>query len=705
MQHSLDLICAIDKKGDFIFISDACERILGYSSDELTGKNFSAYVCEEDLKITCEIANSILSGKGVTDFENRYRRKDGTLVDLMWSAKWDPEQEMMYCVARDITEFKKAQSDLKRINERFLYAAKATLDAVWEWDFATNQLYWSENYTEMLGYPATSANGHISTWYIHLHPLDCERVVKGINKAIEGGDAIWTDEYRYKKSDGSYLWVTDRGIVLKNTEGKPVKMIGAIKDISVQKKAEEELLFNEQRFRSLVQGSSDLTAIINVDGDYIYVSPSVEFVLGYPAEHFLGKNAFSFIHPDDIETALFGLKSINEKKFVTPEPFRFQNSNGEWRWIETRLSNELSNPCVNGIVANSRDITEKKRTDDQLKMLALLAKQTLNPVVVTDTEQKITWVNDAFIRTYGYSMQELIGQMPKDVLSGPETSVEKLGLLQKMLDRKETFSDEIKYYTKDRRKKIVEFQTQPLHDERGAVTGFFSIHHDITEKRKLERKLVKEHKERERRIAEAIIVTQEKERSEIASELHDNVNQLLTTVKLYLELIQTDKEGKLNLIEKSIDLIMKAIREIRGISHTLSYVSARDMTLEEALTGFVDMINLAGKTKVILHIGVQDKTIGEGIKLSIYRIVQEQMNNILKYANATNARIEISQCEKNLTLEICDNGIGFDPCHKKTGIGLSNIETRVLAFSGKMDVKSSPGNGCFLHIEFPINGI
>jgi PAS domain S-box-containing protein len=336
-------------------------------------------------------------------------------------------------------------------------------------------------------------------------------------------------------------------------------------------------------------------------------------------------------------------------------------------------------------------------------MLALLAKQTLNAVIVTDDQRKIKWVNDAFVRMYGYSVQEVVGKNPQEILSGPETSAEKLELLQKMIGREEAFSDEIKYYSKDGVKKIVEFQMQPIYDERGMINGFFSIHHNITEKRKLERKLVKLQKEKERRIAEAVISTQEKERSEIASELHDNVNQILTTVKLYLEFMQTDTEGKANLLEKSIQLIVDAVQDIRGISHTLSFVSIKDVTLEEALTEFVHTINLAGKTNVELTVSIQDQPIGGGIKLSIFRIVQETVNNILKYAEATHAKIEILQCEKSLVLSIVDNGIGFDPCRKKTGIGLSNIETRVLAYAGEMEIKSSPGNGCSLRIEFPLN--
>jgi PAS domain S-box-containing protein len=357
---------------------------------------------------------------------------------------------------------------------------------------------------------------------------------------------------------------------------------------------------------------------------------------------------------------------------------------------------------VRGIVSNSRDITDKKSTEDQLRTLGLLAKQTLSPVIVTDPGRKITWVNDAFIRTYKYSSEEALGRDPQELLSGPETSEEKLERLKKMILSKEAFTDEIKYYTKDGRKKIVAFQVQPLYDERGSTTGFFSMHHDITEKRKLEKKLAKEQKEKERRVAEAVIVTQEKERSEIASELHDNVNQILTTVKLYLEVVQTDREANPNLIQKSIQLILDAIQEIRGISHTLSYVSTRDITLQEALTELVETINLAGKIKVVLDVDLQEQTIDEKIKLSIYRIVQEQTNNIIKYADASCARIEISQCGENLALTIADNGVGFEPCRKKSGIGFSNIETRVLACSGKMEVKSSPGNGCCLIIHFPL---
>jgi PAS domain S-box-containing protein len=215
LEVSLDLLCSIDRHGHFVSVNNSAERILDYTREELTGMKYSSIIHSEDRYKTGAIANEIISGRKVNDFENRYLRKDGSIVDLMWAATWNEEDQLLYCVARDISELKKAQEALLKSNERFYYATKATSDAVWEWDLKTNQLLWGENYYSLFGYHPELENNHISNWYVRVHPSDCERVVKSINMAIETGVEIWTEEYRYKKADGCYVWVLNKGIILK----------------------------------------------------------------------------------------------------------------------------------------------------------------------------------------------------------------------------------------------------------------------------------------------------------------------------------------------------------------------------------------------------------------------------------------------------------------------------------------------------------
>ncbi|MEX2379554.1 MAG: PAS domain S-box protein, partial [Vicingaceae bacterium] len=160
---------------------------------------------------------------------------------------------------------------------------------------------------------------------------------------------------------------------------------------------EEKILQSEQRFKALVQEGSDLIGILDEEGKYLYVSPTSTSVLGIAPEEFIGRSPFEFIHPDDAEKVLSSLQKIATEKKVLVNPFRFRNKNKEWRWIETVLTNMMDNPAVNGIVANSRDITEKVYAQKQLETNELFNRTILESspdcLKVLDTEGRLQFMN------------------------------------------------------------------------------------------------------------------------------------------------------------------------------------------------------------------------------------------------------------------------------------------------------------------------
>ena len=139
------------------------------------------------------------------------------------------------------------------------------------------------------------------------------------------------------------------------------------REATEKKQAEAQLLVSEQRFKDLIQGGSDLIVILNQEGNYKYVSPNAIDVLGFDAEDFIGKNTFSFMHPDDVEMAVSSFSRIaNQKKIVVP-PLRFLHKNGSWRWLNSSVTNFIDNPGINGIVINARDITDRKVAEDKVR--------------------------------------------------------------------------------------------------------------------------------------------------------------------------------------------------------------------------------------------------------------------------------------------------------------------------------------------------
>lgn len=141
----------------------------------------------------------------------------------------------------EIQDRRRIEADLRKSEERFKVVGRATNDAVWDWDLETNELWWSEGFHQILGCPPDELKADVDSWYRCVHPDDRERVVQGIHQAIESGQRVWSDEYRFGRKDGSYAFIIDRGFVMHDVSGKPIRMIGAMMDITERKQAEEKI--------------------------------------------------------------------------------------------------------------------------------------------------------------------------------------------------------------------------------------------------------------------------------------------------------------------------------------------------------------------------------------------------------------------------------------------------------------------------------
>ena len=310
--------------------------------------------------------------------------------------------------------------------------------------------------------------------------------------------------------------------------------------------------------------------------------------------------------------------------------------------------------------------------------------------------------NSAAVQHYGYTHEEFLSKTPADIrLSSSEDQ------LREEVAAIRGFREGVKKGIVQHRKKTGEviFVDIAWHNinylDRAAI---LVLGNDVTERILLEEELNEQRLSRQKQITEAVILAQEKERTEIGKELHDNVNQILGASNLYINTAMTDDEMRQELLERSTELVSNAINEIRKISKSLITPGLREIGLIESIEDIIDDMKMA-KYDMLIELDLQniaEDQIEDRRKLTLFRIVQEQLNNIVKHARATRVLIRLSVESTFIVLTIADNGVGFDVGRHRKGVGITNIISRTELFNGRVDIQSAPGEGCTLSVSIPI---
>jgi diguanylate cyclase (GGDEF)-like protein/PAS domain S-box-containing protein len=253
-----------------IDLNDAAARLLGYERDAMIGADPAILFEGRDADVRAEYERLIGSPDAAQSFRAHFRRRDGTLVPVEGSRRLLRAFGRNYVVgiARDITERLKAEERLQQSLERFEMVARATNDVVWDWNLVTDQLWWNDNFCAVFGYDPAEVGAYLDSWTARIHPEDAARVKQDIKSAIERGERVWTAEYRFRRKDGSYANVFDRGLPLCDRSGRPVRMIGAMVDITERKRAERKMALHAQRQEIIARlgqfalGGADLEQVL-----------------------------------------------------------------------------------------------------------------------------------------------------------------------------------------------------------------------------------------------------------------------------------------------------------------------------------------------------------------------------------------------------------------------------------------------------------
>ncbi len=362
---------------------------------------------------------------------------------------------------------------------------------------------------------------------------------------------------------------------------------------------------------------------------------------------------------------------------------------------------------------NNRKLEQKVRERTQQILINeqrfySLIENSADVIVIRDAQLKITYVSPAIEKILGIKPRELFTETGDDLVH-PDYLKMAQDLTRSALDipgMPMTAILKVRHY--DGHYIWMEGTVTNLLQDK-SVSGIVSNFHDVTERIKAEEQkklfqeaLLQEKINLQRKLIQANIDGQEKERKQIGMELHDNINQILGSAQLYLCFAKSEADIKQEMLEKSSKLVNKAIKEIRKLSSLLVSHAVEGDNLPKGINNFIHTIelttNLAIRTR--LPEDILDK-LDPKVKIAFYRIIQEQLNNIVKHASASNVCIDLQEDEDFVTLRIGDDGIGFDPDSRPAGIGLSNIRSRTELLNGEMIIQSATKEGCKLIIRIP----
>ncbi len=821
-----DAFIAVDNDWNYTYLNKAALDFHGKEGDELIGKNMWELfpdVVKEPFYEAIQEAKKTQQPQRKELYSSTH---DKWFEDLIY-----PGKDGISVYYRDITEKKKAEMQLKVSeealkfsNERFELVAKATNDAIWDWDMATDTLTGNESFCIMMGIgPGTKVK--YEDFNNKVHPDDRERMKNNFKAKLKQRESVLTEEFLFADRDGSYKVIYDRGYILYNAENRGYRMLGAMQDITEMKevgrklllqkelsdtvinslpgifyiynkhgqfyvwnknfatvsgysdeeihkmnpieffddeekpllmekignvfisgsdnveahfltkngkkipyyftgmlinyeneeclmgvgldisekvRSQKELVTSEEKFRTLVQQASDGITITDEDGNFIDVNTSFALLTGYSKDELLGMTAYKVFRDHDSITRPFRYNEMSRGMVVLSERM-ITKKNGKLVNVEISAK-QLPDGNFQGI---TRDITERKQVEEALRLsekkYRLLFNENPLPMwILSLPERNFMDVNSAAVISYGYSKTEFLRMTALDINPNINLPLQPEDAKDGTLRHQGVWD----HHTKDGT--IIKVNVIAHNIVYEGVPAILVLANDITDKFLAEENLQRSHEEL-RELASHLETIRETERTHMAREIHDELGQQLTGLKMDItwlgRRIKSDDDAIKQKLKDTVELIDKTVITVRRIATELRPSILDDLGLVAAMEWQSDEFQGRSEIKAVFTSNVTNIKVSPEIATGIFRIFQESLTNVLRHSGATEVVSSFFSEDDKLTLEIRDNGIGFDEqkvASKKT-LGLLGMKERVLLINGTYDINGRPGKGTSVIITVPLS--
>jgi len=485
-----------------------------------------------------------------------------------------------------------------------------------------------------------------------------------------------------------------------------------IADITDYRSLSEQARQNEERYRSLFFENPDAAFSLSPEGLFLEVNWRCLDLTGYALEELIGQRWDTLVVPADRESVAENLALALEGN---PCSYNCRVATKSGREIRVQVTNMpiVVGGQIMGVFGIAKDKTERHRLEEQRRLLHAAMARIQDVILITGTEPldepgpKIVFVNQSVEASTGYSPGELIGQTPR-IFQGPETDPAACRRIREALEKRLPVKEVLINYRKDGTSFWNELEIVPI---AGAGAGgreyFAAVQRDIT-RRKQSDLALRQSREELRRLNSAQDSIREEERRRIARDLHDELGQTLTAMKLDLGMVMHDLRTlpahHIERLQAMVDFVDEIIDQVREIAANLRPAMLDDLGFEATAEWFLDQcasrygLDIAWQPSVDVNAGAA----GE-VATALFRILQECMTNISRHGKATRVTVKYEEADNRARLAVNDDGVGFDPeSTDRSGFGLVGMRERASMLGGTFSLNTAVGEGVSIDVSLPL---
>ena len=707
---AITYIGTLDSNSITLYISPQIKNILGVSVSDFKADPdlWDKMLHPEDRERVIAEVSHYHSKREPYALEYRMITKDGDEIyvyDNAWVVEDDNgkplyRQSMIY----DITNHKRAEKARWESEQKYRLLFETAKDAIFTTDENGKFIDVNQAASELLGY---SKEEFMELTIEDVDPEGYERLIKALDSHVKNS----MFEANLRRKDGTVFSAEVNGTVFVSS-GQAMSL-AIVRDISGRKQAEKTLRESEAKYRALVDNLPAITYLAALDSNSttLYISPQVKNILGVSASDFEADPDLwiKMLHPEDRERVVAEVSHYHSKRKPFTVEYRMIAKDGhdvyiyDDAWI---VEDENGKPLYSQGVMH--DITSRKQAEkaqrESEQKYRLLFETAKDAIFINDEKGNFIDVNQTACDSLGYSKEEFMELTIKNIDAGPE-GYEQFTKLRNGRAKSATFK--VNQRRKDGTLLPVEISGAFFvsHGQRMSL----AIARDISERKQTEKK-IKVYQEQLQSLASEISSTEERQRRQFATDLHDNIGQLLAVINIKLgSARKAAPPGEMaKLLDEINELIVKAFHCTQSLTHELYPPILYKLGLEPAVEWLLENLKKEHGIAYRFETKGETKQLDNDISSLLYRAVRELLINVTKHAKADEVQVSIQKWSKQIKISVEDNGGGFDtsqlkPVSKQAkGFGLFSVRERLSYQGGKLDIESVIGRGTRVTITAPL---